>query len=114
MQDALSAVDAAKQFYKIIRSANNFNRFYNKSVATAEEHNIDLPELPRYLRLHIKNVSEPNVFTSAKKYFTANLLKACDLLHYELENRFDEHIPSVPLIKKKTIKKPPDKCSKWP
>ena len=28
LQDALSALDAAKQFYKIIRSENNFNTFY--------------------------------------------------------------------------------------
>ena len=57
LQDALSAVDAAKQFYKIIWSNNNFNRFYDKTVTTAEEHNIDLPELPRYLRLKIENGS---------------------------------------------------------
>ena len=47
LQDALSAVDAAKQFYKITWSENNFNRFYDNTVTTAEEHNIDLPELPR-------------------------------------------------------------------
>ena len=57
LQDALSAVDAAKQFYKIIWFENNFNRFYDKTVTTAEEHNIDFPELPHYLRLQIKNGS---------------------------------------------------------
>ena len=57
LQDALSAVDAAKQFYKIIWSENNFNRFYDKTVTTAEEHNIDLPELAHYLRLQIENGS---------------------------------------------------------
>ena len=46
LQDALSAVDAAKQFYKMIWSENNFSRFHSKTVSTAEEHNIDLPELP--------------------------------------------------------------------
>ena len=40
LQDALSAVDADKQLYKIIWSENNFNRFYDKIVITAEEHNI--------------------------------------------------------------------------
>ena len=37
-------------------SENNFKIFY-KTVTTAEEHNIDLPELPRYLRLQIENES---------------------------------------------------------
>ena len=50
LHDALSAVDAAKQFYNIILAGNNFNRFYDKTVTTSEEHNIDLQELPRYLR----------------------------------------------------------------
>ena len=45
LQDSLSAVDASKLFYKIIWSENNFNIFY-KTVTTAEEHNINLPELP--------------------------------------------------------------------
>ena len=56
LQDALSTVDAAKLFYKIIWSENNFNKFY-KTVITTEEHNIVLSELPRYLRLQIKNES---------------------------------------------------------
>ena len=46
LQVALSAVKAAKQFYEIIWSENEFNRFYDMAVATAEEYNIDLPELP--------------------------------------------------------------------
>ena len=37
LHDALSAVDAAKQFYNIILSGNNFNRFYDKTVTTSEE-----------------------------------------------------------------------------
>ena len=54
---ALSAVDAAKQFYKIIWSEKNFNRFYDKTVTTAEEHNNDPPESTPYLRLQIENGS---------------------------------------------------------
>ena len=42
---------------KKIWSENNLYRFYDKAVTTAEEHNIDLPELPCYLRLQIKNGS---------------------------------------------------------
>ena len=68
LQGALCAVDAAKQFYKMIRSENNFNRFYDRTVTTGEEHNIDQPELPCYLRLQIENGSLPNTFTSAKAY----------------------------------------------
>ena len=45
LQDALSAVDDAKLFYKIIRFENHINIFYDKTVTTAEEHNIDLSEL---------------------------------------------------------------------
>ena len=83
LQDALSA---AQSFYTIIWSENNFDRFYDKIVTTVEEHNIDQPELPHYLRFQIENGSLPNVFTSAKAYFLAILLKACDLLHCELED----------------------------
>ena len=55
LQFILYAVDAAKQFYKIIRSENNFDIFYDRTVTTAEEHNIDQPEWPHYLRLQIEN-----------------------------------------------------------
>ena len=57
LQDALSSVDAAKKFYKIIWFENDCNRFYDKTVTTAEEHNIDLLEFPCYLRLQIENGS---------------------------------------------------------
>ena len=57
LQDALSTVDVAKQFYKVVRCENNSYIFYDKTVTTAEQHNIDLPELPHYLRLKIKNGS---------------------------------------------------------
>ena len=49
--------DGIEKIYKILWSANIFNRFYNKTVTTAEEHNIDLPVFPGYLRLQIKNGS---------------------------------------------------------
>ena len=75
---ALTAVDTVKQFYKIMWSENNFNIFYN-TVTTAEECNIDLPELPHYLRLQIEYKSLPNVFTSANAYFPAILLKGCEI-----------------------------------
>ena len=65
---------------------NNFNRIYDKTVTTVEEHNIDLPELSHYLRLQNENGSKSNVFASAKAYFRAILLKAFDLLHCELKD----------------------------
>ena len=43
-----------QDFSKIIWSENNFNRFYDKIVTTAEEHNIDLPELSPYVRLQVE------------------------------------------------------------
>ena len=67
-------------------SENNLNRFYDKTVTTAEEYNIDIQELPRYLRLQIENGSLPNVFIFAKAYFLAILLKPCDLLHCKLKD----------------------------
>ena len=45
LQDALSDVDASKQFYKRIYFENNINIFYDDTVTTSKEHNIDLPEL---------------------------------------------------------------------
>ena len=80
---------AADQIYKIIWSENDFNRFYDKTVVIAEEHNIDLPELPRYLRLQIGNGGWPNAFTSVTAYFPEILLKGCGLLHCGLEDRFN-------------------------
>ena len=57
LQDAHSAVDAAKTFYKIVWSENNFDKFYDETVTTGEEHNVDLPELLCYLRFQIENGS---------------------------------------------------------
>ena len=51
LDDALSAVDAAEQFFKRTRCDENFtDKFYDKTVADADKHNIGHPELPRYRR----------------------------------------------------------------
>ena len=68
LQDALFAVDADKQLKKIIWFKKNFNRFYVKTVTTAEENSIDLPVLPSYLdfihtHIHVC-LSNTVVFTS--------------------------------------------------
>ena len=83
LDNALSAVDAAKQFFKRTRSDENFNKFYDKSVADADKHNIGHPELPRYRRrpTWFENWSDPHVFTSAKAYFRYIYFEAGDLLH---------------------------------
>ena len=47
MQDALSAVDTAKQYFEKMRSDEESKRFYEKTVKAAEELEIGEPELPR-------------------------------------------------------------------
>ena len=49
LDDALSAVDAAKQFFKRNRSDENFNKFSDKTVADADKHKIGHSELPHLL-----------------------------------------------------------------
>ena len=50
IQDALSAVDAAKTYYHQLRSEEEFNLFYDATVQIAEQHQIGLPELSRCRR----------------------------------------------------------------
>ena len=47
MQDALSAVDTAKQYFEKMRSDEESKRFYEKTVKAAEELAIGEPELPQ-------------------------------------------------------------------
>ena len=103
LNDALNAVDAAKQFFKKTRSDENF---YDRTVTKAQEHDIGQPELPRYRRCppRLENGSDPHVFPSAKSYFRQMYFEACDLIYGELEERFsDKHIPSVIAIEKMLI-----------
>jgi hypothetical protein len=48
LQDAITAVEAAKSFFKRIRSDEEFDHFYDDTVSSALEHKINQPELPRY------------------------------------------------------------------
>ena len=50
MQDALSAVDAAKAYYRQLHSEQEFNCFYDATVQNAEQHTFGQLELPRYRR----------------------------------------------------------------
>ena len=46
IQDALSAVEAAKEHFKHLRSDEEFNVFYEKALRFAEEKGIEQPWLP--------------------------------------------------------------------
>ena len=50
IQDALSAVEAAKEHFKHLRSDEDFNGFYEKALRFAEEKGIEQPLLPRNRR----------------------------------------------------------------
>ncbi len=98
IQDALSAVDAAKAYYQRLRSEEEFNRFYDATVQIAEQHTIGQPELPKSRRRpsRFEDGAGPHVYPSARAYYRHTYFEACDLLSAELEDRFeDQHIPSV-------------------
>ena len=104
LHDALSAVDAAKIFFKRTRSDETFDKFYEKLVSTARKHSIGEPELPRQRRrpVHYENSSNTHVFTTPVSYYRKIFFEACDLLHGELEQRFSsQHITSIIAIEKK-------------
>ena len=84
---ALNTVDVAKQFFQKMRSEENFDLFYDKTLATAQAQNAGLPELPHCRRgpSWIETGSDPHVFPSAKVYFRQMYIEACDLLYCELD-----------------------------
>lgn len=97
IQDALCAVDAAKAYFRRIHSDQEFDRFYDTTVKTAENHCIGQPELPRYRPrpARFDKGSVPHEFPDAQAYYHHTYFEACDLLSGELERFFDQHIPSV-------------------
>ena len=108
IQDALSAVDAAKIYYHRLRSEEEFNRFYVATVQIAEQHTIGQPELPRYRRRppRYEDGGEPHQYSSARGYYRHTFFEACDLLSAELEDRFeDQHIPDSVLAIEQTLLK---------
>lgn len=107
IQDALCAVDAAKAYFKRIRSEQEFNRFYDATVKIAENHCIGKPELPRYRQrpARFDEGSSPHEFPDERAYYRHTYFEACDLLSGELERRFsDQHIPSVLAIERTLLK----------
>ena len=71
MQEALSGVDAAKMYFRRLRSEEEFDRFYNASVEIAEQHPIGQPQLPRYRRCPTQFQDDvvPHQYVSAKDYY---------------------------------------------
>lgn len=99
LQDACTAVEAAKSFYQRIRSESNFNKFYDESISLASNHSINLPVLPRYRRLppRYENGSEQHRYVTPKDYHRHQYYEICDLLYGELNDRFQNQICS-PII----------------
>ena len=92
MQDALDAVETAKVYYKRLRSDEEFNRFYDGTVAMAEKHTIGQPQLPVWL----DSGSAQHAYPTAKAYYRQLYFEACDLLAGALEERFSsQRISSV-------------------
>ena len=103
IQDALSAVEAAKKHFKHLRSDGVFNGFYEKALRFAEEKGIEQPLLPRNRRRPQRHNtgSEPHHFSSVKEYYR----KACDLLPGELQHLFQtKEIPFVVSMEQALIK----------
>ena len=105
LQDALTAVEAAKSYFKRIRSDEEFNRFYDNTVALAEQHKISQPELPRYRKRpsRYESGSEQHQYGSPKAYFRHIYFEACDLLYVELGYRFDNQVTSSVVALEQTL-----------
>ena len=107
LQDALSAVDAARAYYGRLRSDEEFDRFFSTAVSVANEHKISGPELPRCRRRpsRIEDGSMPHQYPNPKAFYRHIYYEACDLLLSELEHRFqNQHIPSVLAIEQMLLK----------
>ena len=105
LQDAITAVEAAKSYFRRIRSDEEFNRFYDDTVALAQEHNINQPELPRYRKRpsRYESGSEQHHYSSPRAYHRHLYFEACDLLYAELGNRFDRQLNSSVLALEQTV-----------
>ena len=97
IQNALSAVDAAKAYYHRLWLGEEFNCSYDATVKIAEQHQIGLPELPRYRRRlsRFEDGGRSHEYPSAKAYYRYTYFEACDL-SAELADRFEnQHILSM-------------------
>ena len=69
IQEALSAVNLAKGFYKYQRTEQTLNFCYDKAVHNAESLQIGRPVLPRYKRLP-KRLNQGTKPHEPKDYFS--------------------------------------------
>ena len=107
IRDALSAVDAAKAYFKRIRSHKEFDLFFDATIRIAEQHCIGKPELPRNRRrpARYQEGSESHQFPTARDYYRHIYFEACDLLSGELESRFkSQHMPPVLAMEQALLK----------
>ena len=107
LQDALSAVDAARAYNGRLRSDEEFERFFSTAVTAAAEFKICGPELPRCRRRpsRMDDGSMPHQYPNPKAFYRRIYFEACDLLSSELEHRFqNQHIPSVLAIEQMLLK----------
>ena len=100
LQEAISAVNLAKAFYRRQRTDEAFCLFFDDVVHMAEEVNIGEPQLPRYRRvpMRLDEGSQPHRYDSPKNYYRHLYYEACDLLLRELEDRFDQHDVLKPVL----------------
>ena len=92
LQEALSAVNLCKSFYRRQRQDQAFNTFYDGVVKTSQDLKIDPPCLPRYRRVpaRLDDGSLPHRFSTPRDYFRNQYYQACDLLLIELDDRFNQ------------------------
>lgn len=105
LQEAMTSVKLASEFYKRQRSDEAFNLFYVGVLKSAEELGIDQPQLPRYRRppRRLDSGSSPHKFSSAKEYYWSLYFESCDLLIQELQDRFDQQEILPPVIALETL-----------
>ena len=92
LQEAVSAGNLAKGFYKRQRTEQTFNICYDKAVHNAESLQIGSPVLPRCKRLpkRLDQGTKPHEFEAPRDYFRQQYFEACDLLLGGLDDRFDQ------------------------
>lgn len=73
---------------------------YEGIVKTASDLSVGAPQLPRYRQapLRIDHGAPPHCFASPQDYYRSLYFQACDLLLWELEDRFDERELLLPVL----------------
>ena len=99
LQEALSAVNLAKAYYRLQRTEQAFSQFYDDVISTAQKENIGGPQLPRYRRAPVRldDGSQPHRFDHPKAYYRYLYFEVCDMLLQELNDRFDQKDLLLPI-----------------